>query len=104
MKLVVFFWRSIHFLFMDDDEKMDADMTAESHLGRPSKRAAEQGIADMEFRLSRIEAAIGNIEAFKLAGKIAESVGDEELAALRVELTEAQERLIEYKVQVESLN
>lgn len=78
-------------LMPSEDEWAEADITADQALGKPLARTPEQGLADMQRRITSLQRRLAQA-----------SPGTGE--ALRLDLAEAQARLKEYQAQLDGRN
>ena len=76
-------------------EKIEAEMGAEEMLGKPIKRSATQGIADMTARIAYLRKELANIHP---------NASDEAEIGLIRDIADAEARLKEYQTQNEGRN
>lgn len=84
---------------------MVLDATSIVEKGRPPVRTPEQGVADMQARLQLLNSQITQIEAhLKTADTKFQASASQILAGLKQDAREANDRLLEYQVQLKGRN
>ena len=83
-----------------DPTEVDLQIVEDEALGHPVKRCAHQGVADMQARITQL-----NAEKKKLLEQMDTRTDlDSQLSTLNSQLREAQDRLAEYELQAQSHN